>query len=84
MAVSSVWRDGVHGSLEHLGKRVLSHRVHERGGEGGILSSFSSPPHLFYFFVPSEGDSGSVGISLSVVSTARGPMPALHDSGFAI
>jgi hypothetical protein len=36
MVLSSVWRDGVRGSLEHLGKRVLSHRGHERGGEGGI------------------------------------------------
>jgi hypothetical protein len=36
MVVFSVWRDGVLGSLEHLGKRVLSHRGHERGGEGGI------------------------------------------------
>jgi hypothetical protein len=36
MAVSSVWRNSVIGSLEHLGKRVLSHRGHERGGEGGI------------------------------------------------
>jgi hypothetical protein len=36
MAVSSVWWDGVLGSLEHLGKRVLSHRGHGRGGEGWI------------------------------------------------
>ena len=36
MAVPSVWRGGVLDSLEHLGKRVLSHRGHERGGEGGI------------------------------------------------
>jgi hypothetical protein len=36
MAVPSVWRDGVLGSLEHLGKKVLFHRGHERGGEGGI------------------------------------------------
>jgi hypothetical protein len=36
MAVSSVWQEGALGSLEHLGKSVLSHRGHVRGGEGGI------------------------------------------------
>jgi hypothetical protein len=36
MAVSSVWRDGVLGSPENLGKRVLSHRGHGQGGEGGV------------------------------------------------
>jgi hypothetical protein len=39
MIVSSVWWDGVLGSPEHLGRRVLSHRsVHGRDGEGRIRS----------------------------------------------
>jgi hypothetical protein len=36
MVVSSVWLGGVLGSLEHLGRRVLSHRGPEQGREGGI------------------------------------------------
>jgi hypothetical protein len=33
---ASVWLGGALGSLENLGRRVLSYRSHERGREGGI------------------------------------------------
>jgi hypothetical protein len=39
MIVSSVWWDGVLGSLEHLERRMLSHcSVHWRDGEDRVRS----------------------------------------------